>query len=288
MKWHAVWLCCLPVLAAASVTARDADGTVTLSAPARRVVTLAPHATELLYAAGAGDTLVGTVDYSDYPPAARRVPRIGSYTGVGIEALLRLHPDLVVVWKDSVSVRDLARLQSSGIAVFLSRPTDLDDVAREVEALGTLTGHGKDARPAADAYRTRLARLRARYRDRAPVSVFYQVASDPLFTVSDKSFIGAMLALCGGRNVFGSARVPAPQISREAVLRARPQVMLSGRLQDLARWDAYPDQPAVAHRTRYAVPEDLTSRPGPRLVEGAEAVCQRLDAARGQLGLTGR
>lgn len=280
---------CLGLPAMAGVSVRDAENhSVVLAQPAQRIVTLTPHATELVFAAGAGARLVGTVDYSDYPPAARRVPHIGSLVGVSLEAILRLKPDLVVAWKDGTQPQFLQRLRNQGVAVYVSRPSRLDDVARELLALGHLSGTDAIAARSAAAYRARLTRLSARYAHRAPVSVFYQISNAPLFTVSDASFIGPVLQLCGGRNVFGRLPLPAPLVSREAVVAARPQVMLAASVAELSVWDRWKTLPAVAHGTRYAINTDLASRPGPRLADAAEAICATLDDARHALGLTPR
>jgi ABC-type Fe3+-hydroxamate transport system substrate-binding protein len=285
--FFALLSCAGPLLA--QVVVRDAENrSVVLAHPAQRIVTLTPHATELVFAAGAGARVVGTVDYSDYPPAARRIPHIGSLVGVSLEAVLRLQPDLVVAWKDGSQPQFLQRLRDQGVAVYVSRPSRLDDVAREILALGQLSATPLPAARAAAGYRARLAQLSVRYARRAPLTVFYQISDAPLFTVSDASFIGPVLKLCGGRNVFGALTMPAPQVSREAVVAARPQVMLAANLKDLALWDRWKSLPAVAHGTRYAVNTDLASRPGPRLADAAEAICATLDDARRALGLTPR
>jgi iron complex transport system substrate-binding protein/vitamin B12 transport system substrate-binding protein len=277
------------VTEACALTVSDGTGrSVTLARPATRIVTLAPSTTELVYAAGGGGAMVGTVDYSDFPPAARRLPHVGGLSGQSLEAILRLRPDLVVAWLDGVSPQLLDRLRGQGIAVFVSHPLAPDDVAREMLALGRLAGTDAVAARVAASYRGRLDALRHRYRQRAPVTVFYQVGTAPLFTVSDHSFVGPLLQLCGGRNVFAAVPAPAPQVSREAVVAARPQVMLSATVRDLAIWDNWRSIPAVAYGTRYAIDTDLASRPGPRLVDAAQAICTTLDTARQVLGLTPR
>ncbi|WP_293763474.1 cobalamin-binding protein [uncultured Aquitalea sp.] len=272
--------------ARAAVSVKDAAGqTVALAQPARRIVSLAPHTTEMLYAVGAGKQLVGTVDYSNTPPAAKSLPRVGGYSGVSLEAILRLKPDLVVAWQDGGNPRELARLRDMGVAVYISHPLRLEDVASEMRQLGELAGSSR-AKSAADAYLGRLAGLRQRYAARPPVSVFYQVSSAPIFTVSDKSFMGPMITLCGGRNVFAALPLPAPQVSMEAVVAAQPQVMLVSHRDMLAMWDRWNVIPAVAKGARYALDADVVSIPGPRLVDGAATVCRTLDTARRQLGLT--
>ncbi|MCW3480286.1 cobalamin-binding protein [Neisseriaceae bacterium JH1-16] len=285
LAWLALWLAG-PAQAALTVT-DPAGNTVTLPKPAQRVVALVPHAVEMLYAIGAGPQLVATVDYADYPPEAKRLPRVGGYTGVSLEAVLRQQPDLVVAWADGTAPRDVARLRSLGIPVYVSRPLQLDDVARELTALGTLTGHGTEAGRASARYRSQLAALKTRYAVRPTVSVFLQVSPQPLYTVSDKSFVGQLVRLCGGVNVFGTEPQPAPQVSRESVIKVRPQVLLTtGPLDMLSQWRRWSAIPAVARGALYALPDDLVGRPGPRLVGGAEAVCRALDDARARLGLT--
>ncbi|WP_054286645.1 cobalamin-binding protein [Gulbenkiania mobilis] len=274
-------LACLPALALDAV-----DGTgrrLALARPANRIVSLAPHATELLFAAGAGPRVVGVVDYSNWPPAAQRLPKVGGLSGISLEAVLRLRPDLVVVWRDGTSPRDIARLEDLGIPVFISHPLALPDVARELVALGTLAGSAPQAEVAARQYRERLTALERTYAHRRPVRVFFQIGEAPLFTVSDQSFVGSLIRLCGGINVFGRLSLPAPQVSLEAVVAARPEVIVATDPAPLRRWDAWP---AVARGQRFVVAADPVSRPGPRLAEGAAELCRRIDAVRSRPGLT--
>ncbi|MEN3811494.1 cobalamin-binding protein, partial [Chromobacterium piscinae] len=190
-----------------------AGKTVALERPAARIVSLVPHATELLFAAGAGGKVVATVDYSDHPEAAKKLPRVGGFTGFSLEAVLRQKPDLVVAWQDGGTPRELDRLRRMGVPVFISHPLQPDDVAQEIVKLGKLAGTDAAASQAAAAYRQRLAALRQRYGGRAPVRVFYQLSQTPIFTVSGKSYIDALIRVCGGVNVFADLPLPAPQVS---------------------------------------------------------------------------
>lgn len=289
------WLCCWLglawiVSAQAAVSVRDGQGTVvTLPRPAQRVAALVPHSVETLYAIGAGGQLVATVSYADYPPAARKLPMVGSYSGVSLDAILRQRPDLVVVWSEGGLDKQIQRLRQLGIPVYVSRPLQLDDVAREMLALGTLTGHDAGAKKAAAQYRAELQRLNKDYGQRKPVSVFIQVNQNPLYTVSGSSFLGQVVTLCGGRNVFGNLKIAAPQVSTESVVRANPQAILStGITMKLTEWSRWRSIPAVAVNARYILPRDIVSRPGPRLPQGARVLCQSLDDARRKLGLSGR
>ena len=287
LLWLCGTLCASAAMAATSLSVKDAAGNlVSLAAPAQRIVSLSPHTTEMLYAIGAGSRVVATVDYSNYPPAARQLPRVGSYMGISLEAVLRQKPDLVLAWQDGGYPRELERLRGLGVPVFISHPLQLDDVASEMQQLGRLLGSTAQADVVAGQYRQRLQQLRQRYAHRPPLSVFYQLSAAPIYTVSQQSFLGRMLQLCGGRNVFGSLSQPAPQVSIEAVVAAQPQVMLADQAGILAMWTRWPSLPAVAKGTRYALQADLISIPGPRLVDGTALVCATLDKARHSLGLT--
>ncbi|MFC3532160.1 cobalamin-binding protein [Vogesella facilis] len=282
----AAWLlAALPV--GAQVGVRDGLGQLlSLPAPARRIVALSPHLVEDLYAIGAERQLVAAVDYSDYPPAARQLPRVGGYSGISLEAILRQRPDLVLAWRDGGNGRELARLRELGIPVYISAPVALADVASELRRLGTLTGRAAPAEAAARQYEDGLRTLQRRHARAAPLRVFVQVGDNPLFTVSSRSFLGSLLTLCGGRNVFAAAPLPAPQVSNEAVLAARPQVMLAFDASLPARWQRWPQLPAVRDRLQFTLAPDPVSRPGPRLLEGAANVCAALNSARHKLGLT--
>ncbi len=251
----------------------DYGNTVRLPAPARRIVSLAPHLTELVYAAGGGASLVGAVDYSDFPPAARALPRVGNDAHVNIEAVLALQPDLIVAWPNAGSTRAIDRLAELRLAIFRSEPRELDDIATTIERLGVLTGSGAGATRAARAFRARRAELEKRYAARPTVRVFYQVWDRPLLTVNGSHVISKVIALCGGENVFAHLPVIAPEVDAEAVLRAQPDLILTSNAQ------AKP--PRWLRDGRFAVvPADLLQRHTPRLLDGAEQVCGALDRAR--------
>ena len=272
----------------ATISVRDGSGaTVTLAQPAQRVATLAPHATELVFAAGAGARIVGASDYSDYPPAATAIPRIGSNRQIDTERLVALRPDLLVVWLGGNAERQLEPLRRLGVPVYQSAPKSLDDIAGEVERLGQLTGTSATAQPAAAALRARLAALAARYRDKPPVRVFYQVWEQPLYTLNGRQIVSDAIRLCGGVNVFADLAALAPTVSVEAVLQKNPEVIIRGARKGepavgLATWKQYPALLAAKRGNLYTVDADLMARAGPRMVDGAEALCARLDEARGK------
>jgi iron complex transport system substrate-binding protein len=270
----------------------DSGATVTLSAPARRVISLAPHVTELIYAAGGGAALVGTVNYSDYPAAALRVPRIGDNKSLDLERIVALKPDLIVVWRHDNAQRQLDALKALHIPLFYNSPTKLDDVATSLQKLGVLLGTEPQAQQAAAAFRARIAELRARYAQQTPVSVFYQVWDNPLMTLNDDHWISDTLKLCGGRNVFGALETRVPTVSTEAVLAANPQAIVTAAagatrpdrpLPGLARWQSWPQLAAVRAGNLFVLNGDLINRPTPRLAEGAAQLCAALAGARSRL-----
>ncbi|ARU24049.1 cobalamin-binding protein [Ralstonia pseudosolanacearum] len=292
----------LPVQAALSVT-DDTGATVTLPHPAQRVVSLAPHATELLFAAGGGARIVGTVTYSDYPSAARDIPRVGDNRAVDLERIAALKPDLVVVWRHGNAQQQTDRLRALGIPLFFSEPRRLTDIPRAIEALGTLLDTRAGAHDAAERFRRQADDLRERYAGRPPVTVFFQVWQQPLMTLNGQHVFSDMLALCGGRNVFADAQPLVPTVSTEAVLAANPEVLLTAGLgatqgnrpiDTLDGWKRWPSLLAVQRGNLFAIDGDLITRPGPRLLQGAALLCEGLEQARarrpaqGSAGATNR
>lgn len=278
-------LWCAPALAAGVAVRDDTGHEVVLAAPARRIVSLAPHATELLFAVGAGARLVGAVEYSDFPAAARRVPRVGSGGAPDLEAVVALRPDLVIAWASGNRAVDLARLRALGIPVFVSEPRRLEDVAGSLRRFGLLAGTQGEADAAARAYLARLAALRARYQGRPTVRVFVEIWHQPMYTVNGAHLISDVLALCGGANVFAALPVLAPVVDVEAVLGADPEVIVASETADrttawLAAWRAWPRLTAAARGNLVSVPADLLHRHSPRLLDGAQQVCEALEAAR--------
>lgn len=263
----------------------DAGQRVRLSAPAQRIVSLAPHATELLFAAGAGNHVVGVSAFSDYPEAARRLPKISGGTRVDMERLLALKPDLVIGWRTGNVRADLDAIRAQGVPVFIAEPRRLEDVPITLENLGRLAGTGHEAGRAASEFRERLTRLRDQYQGRTPVRVFIEVSEQPLMTLSHVHMLNDVVMLCGGRNVFGASELIAPEISREAVQLEDPDVVLfSDELGSVeavrAWWRERADLRAVRRNRIYPMPSDLVLRQSPRILQGAEQVCATLDQAR--------
>ncbi len=286
MKCWLLTLLCLPLLAQAELSVVDSSGRrVTLEHPAQRIVSLAPHLTELLFAAGAGARVVGVVSYSDWPPPARQIAQVGGYSALDLERILALQPDLIVAWESGNNPAQLERLEQLGLTVFRHAPRTPDDIPRMLEQLGLLAATDAAAQIAAQDFRARLQGLRERNAQAAPLTVFYQVWHQPLMTVNGAHLISAAIELCGGRNVFAALPALAPQISVEAVLAADPQVIVASGMAEqrpdwLDDWKRWPQLAAVRHDNLYFVPPDLLQRAGPRFIDGAERLCAALAEAR--------
>lgn len=289
MRW--LWLLGFVASAAsAQVSVRDdAGNTVVLPRPAQRVVALAPHVTELLFAAGGAERIVGAVSHSDYPPAARNLPLAGSSSQIDIERLLAMKPDLLVVWLHSSAERQMDQLRRLGIPLFYSNPRTLGEVPDSILRLGKLMGTEQHARETAAPLQRRIDALSAQNSKKRPVRVFYQVWSSPLYTLNADHVVSDAIRVCGGVNVFGGLSAPAPVVSIEAVLLEDPEAIVAGRQRgeegnSLSPWMRYSSLQAVRKNNLFALDADLMHRPGPRIVDGAEALCAHLDEARGRRG----
>jgi iron complex transport system substrate-binding protein len=281
-------LACLP--ARGEIVVTDVSGAgIKLAAPARRIVSLAPHITELLFAAGAGGRVVGDVEYGDYPPAARALPKVGSFSRLDLEAIVALKPDLVMGWASSSPPAAISRLRAMGLTVYVSETHRIADIAGELERVGKMAGTEAVANSAAAAFRERHARLAARYSRQSPVTVFYQIWKQPLMTVNREQIISDAMRLCGGRNVFAQLPILAPTVTVEAVIAANPEVIVASGMGEsrpewLDDWRRWTTLTAVARDNLYFVPPDLLQRHTPRILDGAEKLCTHLETARGKRG----
>ncbi|HZW22024.1 cobalamin-binding protein [Noviherbaspirillum sp.] len=272
-----------PVAHAAVSAVDDARRTVTLPAPARRIVSLAPHATEMLFAAGAGAYIVGVSEFSDYPPEAKRIPSVGSGVSLDLERILQLKPDLVVGWNNGNAATQLSRLEPLGIPIYKSEPYDFDAIAQSIERLARLAGTDATGAAAARNFRARLKKLRDTYEARRPVTVFYQIWRSPLMTLNGSHLVSSAMRLCGGENIFGKLPQLAPTVTEEAVVKADPEAIVasSGEQDDVfAPWRRFPSLKAVTRGNLVSIDGNLINRAGPRILDGTEDLCRKLDAVR--------
>jgi iron complex transport system substrate-binding protein len=268
----------------AAITVKDDDGNlVTLQKPARRVISLAPHVTEMLFAAGGGGHVVGVVDYSDFPEEAKKLPQIGSNREVDLERIMALKPDLIVVWRHGSSERQIEMVRKLGVPLFYSEPQKLDDIPEGVARLGQLMGTEKTANPAAAGLRQQLASLRARYAKRPTVRTFYQVWDKPLYTLNGKHIVSDALRLCGGENIFAGLPVTAPVVGIEGVLQENPEAIFATAEKNyggVSMWKPYGTLLAVRNDNLFTIDGNLVNRAGPRMIAGAAMLCEKLELAR--------
>jgi iron complex transport system substrate-binding protein len=274
----ALWLITLPACALEVID--DTGRQVVLEQPAQRIITLAPHTTELAFAAGAGRQIVGVVNYSDFPEAATQLPSVGDASQLDRERILTLRPDLVIAWDSGNRPVDLEWLEKQGIPVYRSQPNRLEQIASNIEQIGQLAGSQAVATKAASAFHQRLETLRSRYRRETPLTVFYQIWPRPLMTVNDQHVISEVLRLCGGENIFPELPALAAQVSLESVILADPQVIVAssndGSGQGLEQWRRWSSMRAVKDGHLFSVEADLIHRATGRILDGAEVICRGL------------
>lgn len=250
-----------------------------------RIIALSPHSVEMLYEIGAGDRIIGTLEYADYPEQALTIPRIGNFSGIQIEKVVELQPDLIIAWKSGNKSDDLDKLESLGFRIFYSHPEDIKGISDELIRLGDITGMQENARLAADKLTLSYQQLRQHYQDKEKISVFYQLWHDPLRTVGSDNWNQSLIEDCNGQNLFQDTDNEYPLVSLEQVLLRDPQVIIiphhSGDVgAKTGMWQNWPQLQAVSKQRIFTIDGDLLHRFGPRAIEGLEALCQAIDSAR--------
>lgn len=259
----------------------DAGKRFAFKHPPQKIVVLSPDLTEITFAIGGGDRISGVISGSDFPLNAKSLPIIGSYTGLDLERIVAMKPDLILTWQGNFP-RQIQALQQLPIPVYTSAPHKLEDVAITMKKLACLLDTEKLAAKTIHDYQTQLAALRQQYAQQKTLKVFYQLGSYSLMTVNKESWISEAIKLCGGENIFANARTIAPEVSVEAVIAADPDVILSDAetLDWMTRWQQWPRLKAVKNRAMITINPDLIDRPGPRLVNGVAKICQQLQQIR--------
>ena len=265
------------VLAQSITVVDDDQRSVTLQGPARRIVSLAPSLTELLFAAGAGNRVVGVSEYSG-------IPIVGRFDLLDMEAIVGFNPDLIVAWRSGNPRAAVQRLIDLGFNVYVAEPTTLDSIPEHIEKFATLAGTQATGMAASAYFREQLGVLQSKHQDSEKVSVFYQVWNDPLISVGGQELINDIITLCGGSNIFGDLGL-APKISEEAVLQRDPQAIIASGM-DIARpewlddWRRWPQLQAVANGHLFFIPPDIVQRHSLRVLSGALQMCAHLDTVR--------
>lgn len=242
---------------------------------AQRVISLAPNATELAYAAGMGDVLVAASAYSDYPPQAAKLEQVASWQGINLERVLALKPDLILAWRGGNPQRVLDQLAAFGIPIFYADADTLEGIAGLLDKLAQYSPHPEQAHQAAESLRRQFAALKQQYAANPSRRVLLQFGTQPLFTSAGATLQSQVLALCGGQNVFADSRTPWPQISREQVLARQPQaIVITGGAKEAASvkafWAPQLQVPVIA------LNEDWFNRGGPRIALAAQQLCRQL------------
>ena len=285
LGWTVLLLAGPPALAAGLEVVDDTGAHLSLAQPARRIVSLAPGATEMLFAAGAGAKLVATVAYSDQPAAARRVPRIGDSSAIDMERLLVLKPDVVVFWPGGNNPAQIAQLQRLGMTLYGQQVNRLADLGASLRRLGLLTGTQSAARQRADQIEQQLSQLRARYANRPALTALLETWNQPLYTVGGRQLMSDALSVCGAVNVFGDLAQLSPAVQVEAVLTRDPDLGIAaappgGGAQWLEAWRKFPSMKAVRTGNLLNFEDQALSRLGPSVLDATASLCARIDAAR--------
>ncbi len=263
----------------------DRGARVALPVPARRIVALAPSITELVFAAGAGDKLIGVPRFSDYPAAAKAIAQIGDASRIDLERVVSLKPDLVIGWQTGNHAADIERLEQLGFKVYVAEPATLAAIPRLLRAFGAMANTAPAAGRAAGAFEAGIAALRERYAARDDVRVFYEIWHQPLMTVNGRHMINDVIRLCGGSNVFASVPSLAPLVSLESVIAAQPEIVLGGSSatspeEFAAQWSHYADFSRLRQVRALYIDPDHIQRQTPRILQGAQTVCEHLEKVR--------
>ncbi len=279
-----VYVAAFAVLSAATVVGAQPQA---LAVP-QRIISLSPHATELLFSAGAGDKVVAVSESCDYPDDVKQLPKVSGYRGTNVEAVVALKPDVVVAWPSGNRAADIDALRRFNIPVHVSELSTLASITAEVRRFGEWASNSdakKAALQRANEADKRVDTLRKRFAAARKLRVFYQLGSGRLFTLTDKHVIGEALAVCGAENVFGALALPAPEVSYEAVLAAQPDavVLADAKFVDavVVEWQTRQLFPAATARQRIvAVDGALLHRPTLRTFGAVQAMCESIDQVR--------
>ena len=263
----------------------DTGKTVILAVPAERVVSLAPNLTEILFHIQGGSKIVGVSEYSDFPLSASQIRKVGASNQLDIEGILSLEPDLVVAWESGNPAEDLAQLERLGITVFRTESRTIQDIASLMRSLGILTGAADLGNERATKFINDTTSIRESYSQRENLRVFYQIWSDPIYTLNGQHLISRLIEHCGGTNIFHEVETLAPVVSTESVIERDPQVIIAGGYAGetppwLANWNQWSSISAVRNSRLYTVDTDQLSRMGPRIVAGMKELCVTIDQAR--------
>ncbi|CAK1700704.1 vitamin B12 transport system substrate-binding protein [Vibrio crassostreae] len=263
--------------------AEEAPRTQEKVQPAQRVVSLAPHATELAYSAGLGNSLVAVSERSDYPPQADKLEKVANYQGIKVEKIIALQPDLILAWPAGNPPRELAKLEQFGFNIYYSKTKSLDSIATNIEQLSQYASDPSIGENNAQQYREQLNALRLKYKDAEPVNYFYQLSEKPIITVAQGHWPSEVFEFCGGHNIFEDSASPYPQVGIEQVVLRKPQVIFTSQhaIENGTMWQTWQNEiPAVAQNQIWSLNSDWINRPTTRTLQAIQQVCDFFDRAR--------
>ena len=266
----------------------DTGQLIKLEQPAKRIISLAPHTTELLFSVGAGDKLIGVVKYSDFPEAAKTIPRVGGYKKLDLERIVSLQPDLIVAWQTGNRPAEMTQLQELGLNVFYTEPRRLADIASLLTRLGQLTGNRQRAEQAAASFMQQYRWLKNKYKNKNKLRAFYLVWDKPLMTINGEHLISDVMNLCGLQNVFSGIKNLVPRINEEVVIKTDPQIIIAGGISKVKpewkkQWQRWPELSASQLNALIDINPDLIQRHSPRILQGASELCKKVEVIRSRV-----
>lgn len=249
---------------------------------AQRVITLTPHATELAFSAGLGDKIIAVSEMSDYPQQASTLEKVANYQGIKLERILALKPDLVIAWSKNSSPREVEQLKRFGIPVYYSSISTLEDIADNLDALSQWAEDPSIGRSNAKIFREQLSAIRLVNQKKKSIFYFHQLSEVPIITVSDPYWPSAIFHICNGKNVFANSPAPYPQVGKEQVIAANPEVIFTSNHINTTTelWQKWPQIPAVKDKLIFNLNPDWLNRPTMRSLQAIKQVCADFDLAR--------
>ena len=250
---------------------------------AQRVISLAPHSTEIAYAAGLGDKLIAVSEMSDYPEQAKDLEKVSNYQGIKLERIIALQPDLVIAWPAGNPAKELEKLKQFGIPIYYSTTGTLEDIATNIEQLSQYSEKPEVGQKAAAEFRAQLEALKEKYNTEDKVSYFYQLSERPIITVAGKNWPSEVFTFCGGENIFAKGSAPYPQVSIEQVITRHPEVLFTSRhaMSNDGMWSEWKnDIPALKNNHVWSLNSDWINRPTPRTLNAITEVCEHFETVR--------
>ncbi len=251
--------------------------------PVQRVISLAPHATEIAYAAGLGEKLVAVSEMSDYPAQANKLEKVANYQGIKLERILALKPDLVLAWPNGNPAKEIEKLQQFNVPIYYVTANSLEDIASNIEQLSQYSENPQVGLNAARSFRSQLNALRLKFNTKNKVRYFYQLGDKPIITVTGKNWPSEVFTFCGGENIITRSGSPYPQVSIEQVITRQPDVIFASphAISSDGVWSKWQSElPAFKNGHTWSLNSDWLNRPTPRTLKAVTEVCEYFESVR--------